>query len=414
MYPIMFRHQPQCPIWKLEIIVLLSLGLISSAIQADEPMPIVPAVASSLEALVPVGWKLESKVEGDLNRDQLPDVALTLTEKSKLPDNPDFDVIRRLLVLALRQKDGNWQRSAVSDHAVLNSDEGGVWGDPFQDIRIERGALVIEHFGGSNWRWGITSRYRFQDNQWSLIGRTDASSFTNDPEFRDDADRNFSTGLVVREFKAAQGSDLLTDREKRMSQQPKVSYWQIPAPFSKIAPDLNGDAAHQEWPTHALKLNRADHVVTSPQSWSGPEDCSAILRAVCTRDALFVIAEVTDDHPSPEDRVRLTDLKGVEIKPTHQARVNHATGCVIELSWSRESLIAALPHMDGLWLAPDQIEETDSTGEWELPLVLELLDIDPGQPPSTLSTRPLGARYSSAILIMDPEELVLRGGPESP
>jgi hypothetical protein len=146
-------------------------------------------------------------------------------------------------VLALRQKDGKWQRSAVSDRCGLNSDEGGIWGDPFEEIRIERGALVIEHFGGSNWRWGITSRYRFQDNQWTLIGRTDSSSFTNDPEYRDDADRNFSTGLVVREFKAAQGSDLLTDREKRMSKQPKVSYWQIPAPFSKTAPDLNGDAA---------------------------------------------------------------------------------------------------------------------------------------------------------------------------
>lgn len=410
----MFRPQPHRPIRKLELIVLLTLGSLSSAILADEAMSIVPAVANSLEALVPKGWKLESKVEGNLNRDQLPDVAVTITQKAKLPDNPDFEVTRRLLVLALRQKDGKWQRSAVSDRVALNSDEGGVWGDPFQEIRIERGALVIEHFGGSNWRWGITSRYRFQDNQWSLIGRTDASSFTNDPDYRDDADRNFSTGLVVREFKAAQGSDLLTDREKRMSKQPKVIYWQIPAPFSKTAPDLNGDAASGEWPKQALKLNRADHVITPPQTWTGPADSSATLRAVCTSDALFVIAEVSDDHPSPEDRLRLTDLNGVEIKPTNQARVNQPSGYVVELSWSRASLIAALPRSDGVWLDPAPIEETDSTIEAELPLVLELQDVDQGQPRSTLSTRPKDARYSSAILIMDPEELVLRGGTESP
>lgn len=410
----MFRHQPHRPIRKLELIVLLSLGSLSSAILADEAMPVVPAVASSLEGLVPKGWKLESKIEGDLNRDQLPDIATTITQKAKLPDNPDFEVTRRLLVLALRQKDGGWQRSAVSDRVALNSDEGGVWGDPFEEIRIERGALVIEHFGGSNWRWGITSRYRFQDNQWSLIGRTDASSFTNDPDYRDDADRNFSTGLVVREFKAAQGSDLLTDREKRMSKQPKVIYWQIPAPFSKTAPDLNGDAAPREWPAHALKLNRANHVFTPRDSWSGPADSSATLRAVCTRDALCVIAEVSDDHPSPGDRLRLTDLNGAEIKPTHQARVNQPSGYVVELAWSRASLIAALPRSDGVWLDPAPIEEADSTIEAELPLVLELLDVDQGEPRSTLSTRPQGARYSAAILIMDPEELVLRGGTESP
>ena len=410
----MFRPQPHRPIRKLELIVLLTLGSLSSAILANEAMPVVPAVASSLEALVPKGWKLESKVEGDLNRDQLPDVAATITQKAKLPDNPDFEVTRRLLVLALRQKDGTWQRSAVSDRAVLNSDEGGVWGDPFEEIRIERGALVIEHFGGSNWRWGITSRYRFQDNQWTLIGRTDSSSFTNDPDYHDDADHNFSTGQVVREFKAAEGSDLLTDREKRMSKQPKVSYWQIAAPLLKTAPNLDGKSAPDKWPLHSIKVSRPEQVVTPPQSWTGPSDSSATLRAVCTRDALFVIAEVSDDHPSPDDRLRLTDLNGVEIKPTHQARTDRPSGYVVELSWSRASLIAALPRSDGVWLDPAPIEEADSTIEAELPLVLELLDVDQGEPRSILSTRPQGARYSSAILIMDPEELVLRGGTESP
>jgi hypothetical protein len=129
---------------------------------------------------------------------------------------------------------------------------------------------------------------------------------------------------------------------------------------------------------------------------------------------LFVIAEVSDDHPSPEDRLRLTDLNGVEIKPTNQARVNQPSGYVVELSWSRASLIAALPDRHEAWLDSTATEDSDLFSESELPLVLELVDVDPGKPRSILSTRPKGARYSAAILIMDPEELVLRGGTESP
>ena len=141
-------------------------------------------------------------VEADLNGDQRDDVAMVISWASRPPGDVDFKRKEHVLVLALRQDDGSLKRSAVSDGAILDDFEGGVLGYPFQELRVERGAVVIEHYGGSRNRWEITTRYRYEKGHWVLIGRTDVDTDVHYPDFIDKVDHNMSTGLVLRNFKS--------------------------------------------------------------------------------------------------------------------------------------------------------------------------------------------------------------------
>lgn len=76
--------------------------------------------------------------------------------------------------------------------AVLPSDHGGMMGDPFTGIKIERGCIVITHFGGSREKWNYTHRYRFQNGNWYLIGAT--ISFGSPCDRFEKYDYNLSTG----------------------------------------------------------------------------------------------------------------------------------------------------------------------------------------------------------------------------
>jgi len=60
----------------------------------------------------------------------------------------------------------------TSKTALSQSKTVGIMGDPFQEIAIKKGILIIYHSGGSSWKWNTTENYRFQNNQFELIGRT--------------------------------------------------------------------------------------------------------------------------------------------------------------------------------------------------------------------------------------------------
>src|SRR6185436_7531450 len=158
----------------------------------------VPATADALTQLVPKGWRLEMERlrEGDLNGDGRPDLAFVIVHGGG-GSEADADLpVKHVLVLALKGEDGKLHRSIVNDAAVLDGDEGGAFGDPFDDLSIDKGTVVISHYGGSRERWGFTHRYRFQNGKWSLIGLDMGNTDTLDLEHYDNQDINLSTGLV--------------------------------------------------------------------------------------------------------------------------------------------------------------------------------------------------------------------------
>ncbi|CAN7743605.1 hypothetical protein LJR153_006493 [Paenibacillus sp. LjRoot153] len=158
--------------------------------------------ANDVTSLIPIGWQQlvrqsgPVKVEGDLNKDGIQDVAMVIEKLESAKDQAP----ERALLIAFGNKDGTYTRSIMADKAILKADEGGIWGDPLADIHIDRGSLVVSFYGGSNFRWYGNYRFRFQDEDWYLIGATVGSFYsgTMTETTGDEEDYNLLTGDYVK------------------------------------------------------------------------------------------------------------------------------------------------------------------------------------------------------------------------
>ena len=131
-------------------------------------------------------------------------------------------------------KDG-WKLWHKSIGAVLPSQHGGMMGDPFEDISIERGAIVINHFGGSRQKWNYTHRFRRQNGEWQLIGAT--VNFGALCDYWEDFDYNLSTGKVI--YKKTEEEDKWNcDGESREGE--RVTSNQIFTKKLKTLPSMDG------------------------------------------------------------------------------------------------------------------------------------------------------------------------------
>lgn len=162
-------------------------------------------------SLIPSGWHILEdrfegkpvKAKGDLNKDGVEDVAIVIektqeTEGEKAQESEFFGAPRSLLI-AFGNEDNTFSLSIIADDVVLPEEAGGVWGDPFDSLTIDRGSVVLSDYGGSNWRWYNKYRFRFQDNDWFLIGATMGWYFTgtSTSENGDEDDYNLLTGDYI-------------------------------------------------------------------------------------------------------------------------------------------------------------------------------------------------------------------------
>ena len=130
--------------------------------------------------------------------------------------------------------------------------------------------------------------------------------------------------------------------------------------------------------------------------------------AIVAPDGLFLRVDVTDDHVTSEDGVRLTSLNDDEIQPESMTRTATTIGYVMGMSWSKSQLRDALGDDSPYWLDPDRGAGDGVAEMEELPVVIEIHDVDNGKPRAVLSSRPIGTPYAAAILI----QLAVRPGVE--
>ena len=128
-----------------------------------------------------------------LNNDTLLDKVLVLKcdEEEMIPDT------NRLLLILFKSILG-YELSANTPSAIMCKGCGGVFGDPFAGIEIRKNVLIISHYGGSSWRWSYTHKFRYQNNDWYLIGGT--KSFyhcTEQCESLDDFVGNYSDANLI-------------------------------------------------------------------------------------------------------------------------------------------------------------------------------------------------------------------------
>lgn len=120
------------------------------------------------ETLVPVptGFTKLKEADGDLDKDHIPEHIVVYDT----PRKTDLGTERQIYIY--KRKDAGWKLWHKSIGAVLSSLHGGSIGDPFNSIEVQRGCVVIYHFGGTTSKWTYKHSYRYQHNKWYLIGAT--------------------------------------------------------------------------------------------------------------------------------------------------------------------------------------------------------------------------------------------------
>ncbi len=147
------------------------------------------------EVPIPDNYSIVDTVSGDLDKDSIAELVVAY---NKGPENETDGVPRELIIYKL--KNNNWIEWKKSDQALYGSRDGGMMGDPYNEMEIKNGILHISQNGGSSWKWGFTDKYRFQDGEFYLIGY---SSIAGKPcEYWREVDFNLSTGkmIVKKEF----------------------------------------------------------------------------------------------------------------------------------------------------------------------------------------------------------------------
>jgi hypothetical protein len=400
------------PVTAIAVIAVLSNG---QEQVVKRPLLRVPEIADSPAGLVPSGWRLEPETlkEVDLNGDGKTDAAFVISNGGLNADSNEPTVVKHVLVLALRGADGKLHRSVVNDGAVLDGDEGGVFGDPFQDLSIERGAVVIGHYGGSRDRWSFTHRYRWQQGQWMLIGLELGSTDSFDPENHfDDQEINLSTGRVSAHEKG-------NSEGRKNAGERSGEYYELEVTPVESAPKIDGVVDAGEWPGYVVTLNERRELYRNRQLWHGVDDLSAHLRAVRAGENLFLCAEVRDSDVTAGDTVRLVSSRGQIIKSRESKLKRVAAGYVFEARFSLKDIASALK-VDDKYVVENLEMALDPTGVYgdsqgfQLGASVEVVDIDRLAPKArgVLSTRLVGSAYPGAIRIFRKGTLVLTNDTE--
>lgn len=123
--------------------------------------------AKGQEVLIPENYSIVDSVSGDLDNDGISELVVAYNTG---PDK-EFDGVPRVLVI-YKLENNQWIEWKKSEQALYGSRDGGMMGVPYGEMHIKNGVLLISHNGGSSWKWAFTDTYRFQNNEFYLIGYT--------------------------------------------------------------------------------------------------------------------------------------------------------------------------------------------------------------------------------------------------
>ncbi len=139
----------------------------------------------------PESFENIGEAEGDLDKDGIPEKVIVYDTKKET----DFGTERQIYIY---KKDiDKWKLWRESIGAVQPSEHGGLMGDSFEGISIERNCIVIYHTGGGRQKWSYTHRFRYQNDDFYLIGAT--VNFGSPCDYWENFDFNLSSGMIEYE-----------------------------------------------------------------------------------------------------------------------------------------------------------------------------------------------------------------------
>ena len=140
---------------------------------------------------IPSHYSIIESVKGDLDKDGIEE--LVVAYNCEAINETNESVSRELIIY--KKNNNQWVVWEKSKNALLESQDGGMMGDPFSGIEIKNNVLSISHNGGSRWKWGYTEKYRYQNQTFYLIGYSTNSGAPC--EYWLNVDYNLSTGKII-------------------------------------------------------------------------------------------------------------------------------------------------------------------------------------------------------------------------
>ena len=136
----------------------------------------------------PKDYSIIDSVAGDLDKDGVDE--LVVAYNTRKGNEGSSESIPRQLVI-YKKRNSQWTEWEKSDQVLYGSREGGMMGDPFGEINIEKGILRISQKGGTSWKWVHTVMYRWDSASFRLIGFN--STYGKPCAYWEDVDFNLVT-----------------------------------------------------------------------------------------------------------------------------------------------------------------------------------------------------------------------------
>lgn len=177
----------------------------------------------TIKSFIPKNYDTLQVAKGDLNGDDKDDLALALYNVIEKTSAPDDDNLPPRILMIFFNTDNGYIKSISSSSALMCKNCGGIFGDPFNGLTIQNKVLSVAHYGGSSDRWSEKDKFRYQDNNWYLIGKTTYSysdlqkcDKLNDYVSADYKDVNYITG-EYEEKKISEDCKLLVNKKGRQA-----------------------------------------------------------------------------------------------------------------------------------------------------------------------------------------------------
>ena len=152
----------------------------------DGPMGIVSIIKTAVldeekvktpvSIKTPVSFRILEELEGDLDNDGVSEKVIVYDTEKEI----DLGTERKICIY--KNNNNTWEIWKKSVSVILGSEQGGMMGDPYEGISIEKNCIVIKHFGGSRSKWGYVHSYTYQNGDFRLIA-VKVSSITPCEEF---------------------------------------------------------------------------------------------------------------------------------------------------------------------------------------------------------------------------------------
>ena len=149
---------------------LLSLTLplvLFSFYLSHAELPLEATTEAPFDKLLQSWRVLHFPLVADFNQDGLNDVAMVLESKTAQKSFLNLKSYPRKLQIYTQTSDNKYVLLSENTEIVLEKDQGGRKGDPFESLTFENNTLILRFTGGSSWAWETEYHFQFsQQNFW--------------------------------------------------------------------------------------------------------------------------------------------------------------------------------------------------------------------------------------------------------